>query len=121
MSAEEIASLLTIYFCNMTAMNAEGRIEIFSGDAVIYDPVGDPPRQVHKDFHQFYKMLSSIFETIELSKDSILFVRNGVAVKWTIGSLLRKIAMLLRRGLVSLKSVMLVKFKRSRLTGMKPQ
>ena len=83
MSTEEIAALLTIYFDNMAAMNALGWLEIFSEDAVIHDPVGDPPRLVHKDSQQFFKMLSNFFEKMELSKDDIFFVKNGAAVKWT--------------------------------------
>ena len=83
MSTEEIAALLTIYFDNMAAMNAEGWLEIFSEDALIHDPVGNPPRLVHKDSHQFFKILSNFFEKIELSKDNIFFVKNGAAVKWT--------------------------------------
>lgn len=83
MSTEEIAALLTIYFDNMAAMNAEGWLEIFSEDALIHDPVGNPPRLVHKDSHHFFKILSNFFEKIELSKDNIFFVKNGAAVKWT--------------------------------------
>ncbi len=83
MSTEEIAALLTIYFDNMAAMNAEGWLEIFSEDALIHDPVGSPPKLVHKDSQQFFKILSNFFEKIELSKDNIFFVKNGAAVKWT--------------------------------------
>ncbi len=83
MSTEEIAALLTIYFDNMAAMNAEGWLEIFEEDALIHDPVGNPPRHVHKDSQQFFKILSNFFEKIELSKDNIFFVKNGAAVKWT--------------------------------------
>lgn len=83
MSTEEIASLLTIYFDNMAAMNARGWLEIFAEDAVIHDPVGDPPRLVHRDSEQFFKILSNFFKEIELSKDDIFFVKNGAAVKWT--------------------------------------
>lgn len=83
MSTEEITALLTIYFDNMAAMNAEGWLEIFSEDAVIHDPVGDPPRLVYKDSQQFFKMMSNFFEKMELSKDDIFFVKNGAAVKWT--------------------------------------
>ena len=82
-STEEIAALLTIYFDNMAAMNAEGWLEIFSEDALIHDPVGNPPRLVRKDSQQFFKILSNFFEKIELSKDNIFFVKNGAAVKWT--------------------------------------
>src|SRR5919199_5885278 len=82
-STEEITALLTIYFSNMAAMNAEGWLEIFSEDAVIHDPVGTPPKLVHKDSHHFFKILSNFFEQIELSKDNIFSVKNGAAVKWT--------------------------------------
>lgn len=64
-------------------MNAKGWLEIFSEDAVIYDPVGNPPSQVHKDSQKFFKMLSSFFEKMELSKNHVFIVRNGAAVKWT--------------------------------------
>ena len=82
-STEEIESLLTIYFDNMAAMNAKGWLEIFAEDAVIHDPVGSPPRSVHKNSEQFFKILSNFFKKIELSKDNIFFVKNGAAVKWT--------------------------------------
>lgn len=83
MSTEAIAALLTIYFDNMAAMNAEGWLEIFSEDALIHDPVGSPPKLVNKDSQQFFKILSNFFEKIELLKDNIFFVKNGAAVKWT--------------------------------------
>jgi ketosteroid isomerase-like protein len=82
-STEEIVALLTIYFDNMAAMNAEGWLEIFSKNAVIHDPAGTPQKLVHKDSQQFFKILSNFFEKIELSKDNIFFVKNGAAVKWT--------------------------------------
>ena len=83
-STEKIAALLTIYFDNMAAMNAQGWLEIFSEDAVIHDPVGEPPKLVHKNSQQFFKMMSNFFEKMELSKDDIFFVKNGAAVKWTV-------------------------------------
>ena len=64
-------------------MNAKSWLEIFSEDAVIYDPVRNPPSQVHKDSQKFFKMLSSFFEKMELSKNHVFIVRNGAAVKWT--------------------------------------
>ncbi len=82
MPTEEIASLVAIYFDNMAAMNAKGWLEIFAEDAVIHDPVGDPPRFVHKDSQQFFKILSNFLKKME-SKDDIFFVKNGAAVKWT--------------------------------------
>jgi ketosteroid isomerase-like protein len=83
MSTEEIGVLLTFYFDNMAAMNAEGWLGIFSEDAVIHDPVGASQKHVHHDAQQFFKVLTNFFEKIELSKDSIFFVKDGAAVKWT--------------------------------------
>ena len=82
MPIEEIASLVDIYFDNMAAMNVKEWLEIFAEDAVIHDPVGDPPRHVHRDSQQFFKILSNFFQSIQLSKDNIFFVKNGAAVKW---------------------------------------
>lgn len=83
MSTEETGSLLTTYFDNMAAMNAKGWLEIFAEDAVIHNPVGNPPKLVHKHSEQFFKILSNLFRKIELSKDNIFFIKNGAAVKWT--------------------------------------
>lgn len=83
MSTEEIEALLTVYFDNMAAMHAEGWLGIFAEDAVIHDPVGTPPKHVHQDARQFFKVLANVFEKIELSKDNIFFVKDGAAVKWT--------------------------------------
>lgn len=82
MSTEQIAALVTTYFDNMAAMSAEGWLEIFAEDAVIHDPVGDPPKHVYSDAQQFFKMMSNFFEKIELSTDPPFFVKNGAAVKW---------------------------------------
>jgi len=83
MSTAEIASLVNIYFDNMAAMNAQGWLDIFAEDAVIHDPVGDPPKIVHRDSEQLFKILSNFFKQIELSQNEIFFVKNGAAVKWT--------------------------------------
>jgi hypothetical protein len=83
MSTEEIGALLTVYFDNMAAMNAEGWLGIFSEDAVIHDPVVTPPKHVHHAAQQFFKVLAKFFEKIELSKDNIFFVKDGAAVTWT--------------------------------------
>ncbi len=83
MSTKEIELLLTIYFDNMAAMNANDWLGIFAEDAVIHDPVGDPPKLAHKHSEQFFKILSNFFKEIELSKDHIFFVKNGAAIKWT--------------------------------------
>jgi steroid Delta-isomerase len=82
-ASSEIASLLTTYFDNMAAMNADGWLEIFAEDAIIHDPVGEPPKLVHQDAENFFKVMSHFLEQVEISKDNIFFVKSGAAVKWT--------------------------------------
>ncbi len=83
MSTAEIASLVNTYFDNMAAMNAQGWLDIFAEDAVIQDPVGEPPKIVHKDLEQLFKILSNFFKLIEIAQNEVFFVKNGAAVRWT--------------------------------------
>ncbi|HBE16140.1 MAG TPA: ketosteroid isomerase [Cyanobacteria bacterium UBA11149] len=83
MSKETIESILTAYFANMAAMNPEGWVDTFAEDAVICDPVGNPPSKAHEDFQKFFGMLTAFFEKLELSQDKIIIVGNNAAVNWT--------------------------------------
>lgn len=89
MGSEEIALLIATYFDNMAAMKANGWLDIFAEDAGIHDPIGDPPRLVHRDSEYFFKMMSSFINKLEF-KDDIFFVNNGAAVKWTMQVVSRK-------------------------------
>ena len=84
MSKETIESILTAYFTNMAAMNPEGWIDTFAEDAVICDPVSNPPSKAHEYFPKFFGMLTALFEKLELSQDKIIIVGNNAAVNWTV-------------------------------------
>ena len=83
MSPETIQAAVAAYFTNLQAMNLDTWVEIFTEDAVIYDPVGNPPIKARAHAQQFFGQLSRIFEKLQLSQDSIFVVSNGAAVKWT--------------------------------------
>ena len=83
MNQDKIQELVNAYFTNMEKMNAQGWMEIFSPDALIYDPVGKPPSKPHEDSEKFFAMISNFFEKMELSQDNIFILENNVAVKWT--------------------------------------
>ncbi len=48
MSKEITQKLVDTYFTNMAAMNADGWLSIFAEDALIYDPVDNPPKKSMK-------------------------------------------------------------------------
>ncbi|NES84102.1 MAG: ketosteroid isomerase [Moorea sp. SIO2B7] len=83
MSSEIIKNLIDAYFANMAAMNSAGWLDIFAEDAVIYDPVGSPPKKPYEDAQQFFDLLSRFYEKMDLSQDHIFIAGNGAAVKWT--------------------------------------
>lgn len=83
LSSETIEQAIDAYFTNLASFNSEGWLDIFAEDALIYDPVGNPPSKVYEDYQKFFGFLSSLFTELELSKDNIFVARNGAAVKWT--------------------------------------
>ena len=87
MSPELIQNLVTSYFSSLQSMDAAGWLENFTEDAIIYDPVGNPPSKARENAQAFFGLLSMAFEKLELSQDHIFIAGNGAAVKWTMRGL----------------------------------
>ncbi len=64
-------------------MNQDRWIENFTPDALIYDPVGNPPSRAIEDAAQFFGLLTTVFEKLELTQDFVSVVGTNAAVKWT--------------------------------------
>ncbi|AFZ33386.1 ketosteroid isomerase (plasmid) [Gloeocapsa sp. PCC 7428] len=87
MSPELIQKLVKSYFSSLQMMDAAGWAENFTEDAVIYDPVGNPPSKARENAQAFFGLLSMAFEKLELSQDNVFIAGNGAAVKWTMRGL----------------------------------
>ena len=87
MSFESVQNLVTAYYDNLQSMNLAGWVELFTEDALIYDPVGKPPSRARENAQAFFGLLSMAFEKLELSQDSIFITGDGAAVKWTMRGL----------------------------------
>lgn len=83
MSPETVQSLVDAYFANLQAMNMQGWVENFTEDALIYDPVGNPPNKARENAEKFFGLLNMAFEKLQLSQDHVFISGNGAAVKWT--------------------------------------
>lgn len=81
--SSEIQAITAAYFANLQAMNPGSWVELFTEDATICDPVGNPPRKAREGAQQFFGQLSMIFEKLQLAQDGVFVVNNGAAVKWT--------------------------------------
>lgn len=83
MPPETIQALVYAYFKSLQAMDAKAWVENFTEDAVIYDPVGNPPNKARENAQKFFGILSMAFDKLELTPDHVFVAGNGAAVKWT--------------------------------------
>jgi ketosteroid isomerase-like protein len=83
MSPEIITSLVMAYFASLQAMDQDEWVKNFTEDALIYDPVGNPPSRAIADAGKFFELLSMGFASLQLTQDHIFVAGNGAAVKWT--------------------------------------
>jgi len=58
MTSAQVHPAIAAYFTAMSTMNQERWVENFTLDAVIYDPVGNPPSRAIEDADKFFGLLS---------------------------------------------------------------
>jgi ketosteroid isomerase-like protein len=83
MTSAQVHQAIAAYFTAMSTMNQERWVENFTPDAVIYDPVGNPPSRAIEDSGKFFGLLSMVFARLELTQDFVSVVGDRAAVKWT--------------------------------------
>ncbi len=71
------------YYTHLTQMNPQGWLDTLADNAVIYDPVGKPPLNPQEDSQKFFRILTTFYETFEISQESLVVVGKEAAVKWT--------------------------------------
>jgi len=69
------------YFTHLSNKDSEAWIQLFSPEAVSYDPVGNPPSIVHNDYKKFFELLN-YYRQSETIPENIFVAGNEAAVKW---------------------------------------
>lgn len=69
------------YFAYLCAKDAEAWVQLFSEEAISYDPVGNPPNHVHKDYLKFFKLLK-FYSAMKSAPEMMFFAGNEMAVQW---------------------------------------
>lgn len=87
MTAETIQATIRAYFEAQQRMDADAWLALFTEDAVIYDPVGNPANLVRETYQKFFALLTMTFEQLELVPEQIFVAGNGAAVKWVMRGL----------------------------------
>ena len=83
LSTEEIAAVAGQYFSCLRNMEVDELLELFSDDALSWDPVGTPPMLVKDKSTNYFRALSSIFEKMSLTEDDIFVAGDEAAIRWT--------------------------------------
>lgn len=83
LSKEQIAEVVGGYFSCLRNMQVDELLELFSEDALSWDPVGTPPLLVRDKSTNYFKALSGFFEKMELTEDDMFVAGNEAAVRWT--------------------------------------
>lgn len=83
MTSDQSRQVIDAYFTAMSTMNRESWVENFTPDALIYDPVGNPPSRAIEDSAKFFGLLTMVFARLELTQDFVSIVGTNAAVKWT--------------------------------------
>lgn len=82
--SKEVTSVVSAYFADMAAMDPESWVQHFTEDALIYDPVGNPPTRAHIHYRAFFQLMRKVFAQVEISQDHSFVVQEHAAVKWTL-------------------------------------
>ena len=69
------------YFTHLSNKDSEAWIQLFSPEAVSYDPVVNPPSIVHNDYQKFFELLN-FYHQSETIPENIFVAGNEAAVKW---------------------------------------
>lgn len=81
-SPDEIRTLITTYYANLAAMNAEAILDNFAENAISHDPVGEAPTQVNQGLGEFVERLKLFFNRLDTTIESIFINGLSAAVKW---------------------------------------
>lgn len=79
-----INHIINAYFSAFSAMNAAQWSELFTPDAQVYDPVGNPPSNPQTDSKPFFDILQKKNESLVVKPESVFIVGNEAAVKWSL-------------------------------------
>ncbi|MGB2925869.1 MAG: nuclear transport factor 2 family protein [Limnothrix sp.] len=69
------------YFAYLCAKDAEQWVQLFSEDAISYDPVGGPVNLIHRDYLKFFELLK-FYRELKSAPVSMFFAGGEMAVQW---------------------------------------
>jgi len=89
LSDAKILAAVTDYFSALRAMEIDRLLELFTEDALSWDPVGTPPLLVRDKSTNYFRALSNIFLKMALTEDDVFIAGGEAAVRWQGSAILR--------------------------------
>lgn len=82
MSSMTLQNTVATYFAALRARDADAWLATFADNAVLYDPVGQPPLEGHAAIRHFAEQVFGLCTTFGLREEATFLAGNEVAVKW---------------------------------------
>lgn len=79
---DRIRQTITSYFMHLCTQDGDKWVENFASDAIVHDPVGQPPHNGHDDLKRFLEGIGGLFEWATIAEDSIHINGLEAAVRW---------------------------------------
>lgn len=71
------------YYEALSAGDRDAWLALFADDAISHDPVGTPPASGRRALAEIWNVMTSPFDKLTATIDSIFHADTGAAVKWT--------------------------------------
>ncbi|HLG78683.1 MAG TPA: SgcJ/EcaC family oxidoreductase [Ktedonobacteraceae bacterium] len=82
MSSQILQNVVGRYFAALRARDAEAWAATFAENAVLHDPVGQPPQQGRDAIRGFAEQVFRLCTNFGLREEAIFLAGNEAAVKW---------------------------------------
>jgi steroid Delta-isomerase len=82
MSSMMLQNIVATYFTALRARDADAWVATFAANAVLHDPVGQPPLEGHAAIRHFAEQVFGLCTAFGLTEESIFLAGNEAAVKW---------------------------------------
>lgn len=81
MDQTSLTQTINNYFAYLGTRDSEAWVQLFSSEALSYDPVGNTPTHIHQKYKQFFELLN-FYSQSEIKPETIFPAGKEAAVKW---------------------------------------
>ncbi len=78
-----VCQTIDAYFEAIRTRDGQRWLDLFANNATVHDPVDAPPAEGRIGLEESWKVLTAPFERLSIQQNTVIYVKEGAAVKWT--------------------------------------